>query len=429
MRVLIISGEVWQDGTNGGNVLSNIFDGTNYEFAQIYCNPGTPQNKLCKKYYQMTDSMAIKNVLKRKPMGKAFELDSETLENQNQVIEQKNKKFYSFFQKHRLEIFYAIKDAFWNLSKWKNDNLKKFIDDFNPDIIFAPCYGKVFLQKLTRFIANYTGKKVISYISDDAYTLKQFRFSPLYWLRRFALRRQLRKTFPYYSICYTMTESQKVELEKDLNANMKILRKSVSFETIEPKKTVNEPIRIIYAGGIYLNRWKTLSALSKEIKKINANGQVYRLDVYTNNEITKKINKNLNDGKNCFIHSAVSLEELSKLYSQSDIALHVEGFDIKNRLEVRMSFSTKIVDCLSSGCAVMAICDKKQAGLNYLKNEDCAFCIDSKDKIYSVLDEISKEKDLIIKYSQKALDCLNKNHNRADNLKLITEDFENVLMG
>ena len=53
MKVLILSLEAWQDSTNGGNVLSNMFSGTNFEIAQIYCNPGTPQNKLCTHYYQM----------------------------------------------------------------------------------------------------------------------------------------------------------------------------------------------------------------------------------------------------------------------------------------------------------------------------------------------------------------------------------------
>ena len=64
MRVLIVSAEVWQDKTNGGNVLSNLFEGLDWEFAQIYCNPGTPENNLCKRYYQITDGMVIKNTLK-----------------------------------------------------------------------------------------------------------------------------------------------------------------------------------------------------------------------------------------------------------------------------------------------------------------------------------------------------------------------------
>ena len=59
MKVLIISAETWRDDKNGGNVLSNIFNNTNFEFAQIYCNPGNPSNKLCKNYFQLTDTMII----------------------------------------------------------------------------------------------------------------------------------------------------------------------------------------------------------------------------------------------------------------------------------------------------------------------------------------------------------------------------------
>ena len=74
MKVLIISQEVWQDGTNGGNVLSNIFSDTGYEFAQIYCSPGVPQNNLCTNYYQMTDGQMIRNFLNHQPVGNIFEL-------------------------------------------------------------------------------------------------------------------------------------------------------------------------------------------------------------------------------------------------------------------------------------------------------------------------------------------------------------------
>ena len=95
MKVLIISAEVWQNGTNGGNVLSNMFGGTNFELAQIYCNPGTPDNNLCKNYYQMTDSMVIHGFLIHKPIGKAFEL-GENEQKQETKPENPNRNFMIF---------------------------------------------------------------------------------------------------------------------------------------------------------------------------------------------------------------------------------------------------------------------------------------------------------------------------------------------
>lgn len=424
MKILVISGEVWRDDTNGGNVLSNIFKGFDAEFSQIYCNPGEPQNNLCKHYYQMTEGQAMRAFLKRKPIGQEIEYDTfPTGEEKEQTsAEQKGKKT-SFFQKHKLGIFYFARDFLWNTAKWKNDKLKRFLDNANPDIIFAPCYGSPFMLKLTRFVAKYTGKKVISYISDDAYTLKQFRLSPYFWIRRFWVRRQMRKTFPLYSLCYTMTERQKLQCEKDFNANMKILRKTADLLEIPDKSAVNTPVKFVYAGGIYLNRWKTLGKIAKAIKEVNKDGVKATLDVYTANELTKKMSKLLDDKINSTVHGSVSLDKLNEIYKNSDVAIHAESFDLRNRLAVRMSFSTKIIDCLASGCACLAVCDSKQGGYEYLTAEDCAICVDDLNNLPNKISELVNNPDKIIEYANKAKDCIRRNHLRDDVSKMLREDF------
>lgn len=424
MKVLIISQEVWQDGTNGGNVLSNIFSDTGYEFAQIYCSPGVPQNNLCTNYYQMTDGQMIRNFLNHQPVGNIFELRTVAEERKNSAPTQVNVGFYSFFHRHKFGIFYAARNFLWEHSNWKNNQLKAFVDDFAPDIIFAPCYANVFMQQLTRFIAERTGKKVISYISDDNYTLKQFSLSPYFWMNRFAVRKELRKTFPYYSLVYTMTEVQKCQCERDFHANMKILLKAVDPSEVPEIQPVHEPIRMVYAGGIYLNRWKTLAKIAEAIRAENQNGKRIQLDIYTGNEITREMAYKLNDGCNSIIHPSISQEELKKVYSQSDIALHVESFDLKNRLLTRMSFSTKIVDCLASSCAVMAICDEKQGGYEYLKRNDIAICIPNVSKAHDVIHELLLNPAYIMEYKKKAKSFCLVNLEKKKQTTMIIQDFE-----
>lgn len=430
MRVLILSLEVWQDGTNGGNVLSNMFKDTGMEFAQIYCSPGEPRNELCTQYYQMTDSMVIHGVLKHRAIGRQFTLQSRaedlrpTEAVQSVGAEQPNKKFYTFFRSHRLGIFYAAKNMAWSLSNWKHAGLDSFVKDFAPDIIFAPCYGDIFMQKLTRYVAELTEKKVISYISDDHYTLHHFSLSPYFWGHRLCLRHQLRKTFPYYSLVYTMTQTQKQQCERDLHANMKILMKSISFGAIPEKTSVEYPIRIVYAGGIYLNRWKTLGMVADGVRRVNQDGVKYQLDIYTGNDCTAEMREKLHDGVHCFLHPAVSQDALREIYHSSDIALHVESFDLKNRLAVRMSFSTKIVDCLSSGCAVMAICDAKQGGMVYLREEDAAICISERSGIYDVLENLARNPQQIVDYARKAKQCCMRNHEKEHICRMVISDFE-----
>lgn len=424
MKVLILSLETWKDGTNGGNVLSNIFSNTGMEFAQIYCSPGNPENSLCTRYYQITDSMVIRSFVKHKTVGRGFIVGTNTVKVYKGKVEQPNKKVYSFFKSHRWGIFLAAKNIAWNLSNWKHSGLKDFILNFAPDIIFAPCYGDVFMQKLTRYVADLTGKNVISYISDDHYTLYHFSLSPYFWVHKFCIRHQLRKTFPYYSLVYTMTQTQKLQCEKDFHANMKILMKAVPLESIPDKRNAEYPLRMVYAGGIYLNRWKTLGMIADAVRKINQSGVKFRLDIYTGNDCSPTVKQKLQDGVNSFLHSAVSQNELKEIYHNSDIALHVESFDLKNRLAVRMSFSTKIVDCLASGCAVMAICDKKQGGMVYLRENDAAICISDQSEIYPTLNKLAYNSQQIVDYANKAKSCCIRNHNQRINREMIMEDFQ-----
>lgn len=421
MRVLIISKEAWRNEQNGGNVLTNIFENFSGDYAQIYCTDALPNNSICKSYYQMTDNMMVNNILHNKKVGKEIKYENYPYDTKAYVQK------YNSLKKGNLPIVPVLREIVWKIAKWDIDGIKNFVLDFNPDVIFAPCYGSHYMIKLTKIVKSFCDVPVISYISDDFYTNKQFNFSIIYWLNHFILRKHVSDVFKLYDLVYTMTNEQKSQCEKDFHANMKILRKVGNFDKKRLKTKVNNPIRFVYAGGIYLNRWKTLVSLAESIKKINKNGTKMVLDIYTTNEISPKVLNILNDNKNSFVHKAVSLEELKDIYSNSDIALHVEGFDIKNKMTVRLSFSTKIVDCLDSGCAVMAICDDKQAGFSYLKKNNAALCIDDKKNIYDCLLSIINNPQILIDYQKKAFDLGTLNHSKDIVIQNLKNDFEKVI--
>lgn len=430
MRILVISAEVWRDDKNGGNVLSNIFGNTGYEFAQIYCNPGNPSNHLCKRYYQMTDSMMINAILHKGKVGKVINYaeypcdEKEVIEEQ---AEQENRSFYDFFRRYRMESFYVIRSMIWKVASWDTPELRQFIVEFKPDLIFAPCYASHEMLAIDRLAKELTGVPVISYISDDNYGLRQFRLSPVYWLNRFVLRRNMRKTFKIYDLVYTMTEEQKYEYEKALGCKMKILRKSGDFTKVPEKKSVNKPIRMIYAGGIYVGRWKTLAKIAEAIRDVNKDGVKIVLDIYTGNTLTEKQKLQLHDGTNTIIHKSISLDELKQRYAESDIALHVESFELKYKLLSRISFSTKIIDCLSSGCATMAICWNQHSGYIYLKKHDIAICVDSVDKIPNAIDSVINNPEHIIDYAHKAREFGLKHHQRENIKKEFMADLETYM--
>lgn len=422
MRILIISKEAWRDEQNGGNVLSNMFSLLpNSEFAQIYCNEQEPNNTICRNYYQMSDRMMVNNILHRAHVGRkvVYEKVPTKTEAKSESYKTAGGKFGGNWKR-------VARELVWAIGRWDKKEIITYAREFNPDIIFAPCYGNHYMQRLTALVHDALNVPVVSYISDDFYTNKQFKFSPIFWLNHMFIRRRTRKIFRHYSLVYTMTDEQKQQCERDFGANMKILRKNGKFQNQYLKSKVNAPIRFVYAGGIYLNRWKTLGALAEAMRHINADGVKMVLDIFTNNNLDQQMQQEINDGITARVHKAVSMAELMDIYHKSDVALHVEAFDITNRHVVRMSFSTKIVDCMDSGCAVMAICDKKQAGGSYLRRNECAICIHDLKQIESVLRNIVDHPNQLIKMQNKAFEVGRKYHLQENITRDLINDFESL---
>lgn len=416
MKILIVSYESWRDTNNGGNVLSNMFCAfPDADIAQVYCSGELPQNSICRKYFQISDTMLLKKNKGRRLEEKDYSSDDSKLA---EVTENNIKnRIPALFKEASL----LARELLWSVFNWRTDELGSFVKEFKPDIIFAPCYSFFHVSKLALHIKRIARCPMISYISDDNYSLKQFRFSPSFWVNRFITRKWIRKLFAECSLVYTMTELQKKEYEALFGRPMKILCKSATFE--ERGNEVSHPVQFIYAGGLYLNRWKVLSKLCEALNEINKTEIKAQLHIYSGSEQKASIKKKLNDGKNSFLHAPIPYSELMKKYRGSDVAVHVESFDLKNSLITRLSFSTKIIDCMNSGCAILAIGPKGQAGIAYLKDNDAAICVNDINSLCSSVAALVDDPKLIIDYSKKANQLGQKRHIKNDIEKSIRQDF------
>ena len=207
---------------------------------------------------------------------------------------------------------------------------------------------------------------------------------------------------------------------------MQVLRKAGATSAGGPRD-INSPLRLIFAGGIYCGRWKTLAAIAKILKEINQGGVKAELHIYMGNALSKKQKKVLDDKCNSYVHGLVPPEKLKAEYGRSDVALHVESFDRKNRLLTRLSFSTKIVDCLESGCAVLAIAWKHHAGLCYLEREDAAVCVSERARLKETICELVDNPQKVQMYQEKASACILRNHRKEKNQEMLQKDFEGII--
>ena len=422
MNILIVSYEAWRDTNNGGNVLSNIFSAfPDANIAQIYCSGELPQNAVCQNYFQICESMLLKG-----HKGSALEKRSYELActDQQDPVENKVKSRIPFFLR---ELALLTRELVWTLSNWRTKELDEFVRDFEPDVIFAPCYSYFHVSKLALYVKGLVKCPMISYISDDNYSLKQLRVSPSFWINRLITRKWIRRLFSECTFVYTMTELQKQEYEALLKRPMKVLCKSASFSGDE--KEIGAPIKLIYAGGLYLNRWKVLAKLADALRAINQEVIQAELHIYSGSKLSPRRTKLLNDAKNTFLHDVIPYQELEKRYKNSDIAIHVESFDLKNRLITRLSFSTKIIDCMNSGCAILAIGPNTQAGISYLKKNDAAICVTRINELLPTVKEVIDHPELLCAYAERARFLGKKNHQKEAIEKSVRQDFDNVAKG
>ncbi len=401
MKILIVSSESWRETNNGGNVLSNIFGAfPDAEIAQVYCSGELPENGVCRKYFQISDTMLLRD------KGRRLEERDYSYESSSEAVAENRikKKIPKLFKESAL----LAREVLWSVINWRTEGLRQFVKEFAPDVIFAPCYSYFHVSKLALYIKSIAGCPMISYISDDNYSLKQLRFSPSFWINRLITRKWIRRHFAQCSLVYTMTEMQRQEYQPLMKCPMKVLCKSAEFE--DGERPVGNPVKFIYAGGLYLNRWRVLARLSRAIEAINKDAHKAELHIYSGSVLKAKERNRIHDGSNSFLHGPLPYEELRAEYKRCDVAIHVESFDLKNRLITRLSFSTKIIDCLESGCAVLAIGPENQAGIAYLKNNDAAICIPSLDSLQTEIESLVGNSIIVQEYAQKAKQLGRKNH-------------------
>lgn len=427
MRILLLLDETWNDKRHPNNNMTNWF--SNFPDVEVYNisgGPGEPLNRCCKDYFQVSDKDMLKSLFSRKKAGKILHYEKFPIE-ENEAYTPTESFVYNNRKRFSFPFMRLARSIIWRFGRYDRVALKAFIAQCNPDIIFSTRMGSVKMCRMEKIVCSMTKAPIVAYTGDDEYTLRRISFSLTFWLHRFWTRAWLRKMIPQYSLFYAQSQTQMQEFTKLFGVKTKFLVKCGNFKEEKIHESVHTPIRLIYAGKLYCNRWKTLRMIARVLRELNEDGVKVVLNIYTADALNKKMRKALHDERSSFVHGAVSAEELKKIYQENDIALHVESFDLKNRLATKYSFSTKVMDCLSSGCATMAICWEKHAAYEYLKNNDIALTANGKEELTLLLKSIITSPNLVSQYALKARSFGQKYHDKTTIQDSLRKDFIEVI--
>lgn len=423
MKILVLSNTPWNNNNSFGNSFSSIFEGMDdIEIANIYCQNGNPDNSVVTKYFQITEKMLIRNLLdKKKPSG------IEVFEKNQPKMSEKEESVLTYAKKKRWWIMFWARDFIWKIGRWESPELKKFIDEFNPDLLFMPIYYSNYLNDIVGFIKKYTQKPMLGYISDDNYTLRQFNLSPFYWIDRLHKRKKVKNSVMCCEHLYVISEIQKREYENCFQIPCKVLWKGADFYN-KPQYSKNHGIiKLIYTGNIGAGRYKQLATIGEVLKQINQEEKKAELDIYTLTPMTDKMKKALDIPNAINLKGGVGASEIARIQESADVLVHVESFDLKSRLAVHQSFSTKIVDYLYRAKCILAVGPEDVASIEYLRNNDAAVTAVNKNELVKVMEELVRDRTLLDTYGEKAWECGKRNHQRKEIQEMLQRDFEEII--
>jgi len=426
IKILILSQTAWSNDNSFGNSYTNIFGNiSDIEIANIYCNYGKPDGKITGKFFQITEKSLLRNLINKKCLSGKEVFKSE----QPDSLNNSETEIFDHARKIRFQIFFWVRDLIWKLGRWKSRELINFIDEFKPDVIFQPLYTYLYINEIALFLKKHTNAPMVGYVSDDIYTLRQFSLSPLYWIDRLIKRKKIKKVVDRCEYLYVISEIQKQDYERCFKKECRILTKGANFSIPSFKETVNSPLKLVYTGNIGGGRWKSLASIGNQLKIINNNRTNAQLFIYSMTPMTKKMSKALNIDNSVFFMGGVSSDKISEIQADADILVHVEPTDLKGRLQVHHSFSTKLIDYFHAGRCIFALGTPDMASIDHLIKNETGIVAANENEIYAKLVEVINDSSILKKYAQKAWECGKKNHQIDEIQKKLKQDLELLVTG
>ena len=401
LRVLFVSASPIQKEISIGNTFLNLFaEQENITLASVYTRGGVPDAAISQAFC-ITDAMLLKNLLRKTPVGKTVPCG--TTEERTAPPAQDSSKLARFMKHSRLSVFFWAQDLLWRVGRWKSPELQKFVEDFRPDIVFTVLSDSPFLNRLILHIVNCSGVKLALYAWDNNYSCTRFSLSPFRWIRQACNRVSMRKVAAAADMFYVISEVQKRDYEKAFQKPCKVLTKCADFSEPPQFKTVyNAPLQMVFTGNLGLNRWKSLSYIVDALKTVNQNGVKAQLNIYSATPLTAKMQKALQAEGSVRFMGSVSAKEIPQIQANADVLVHVEAMDLKNRLAVRQSFSTKLVDYFKAARPIFAVGPRDVASVSCLVDHNAAMVASNAKEVKEKLTQLTENPSLCAEYAQKA---------------------------
>lgn len=275
-------------------------------------------------------------------------------------------------------------------------SVNDFIQDFKPDYIYSLLASDA-IMGLCLSISNKYNIPIIPHFMDDWQGV-MFTNSAILYPARKRLISNLKKVLKKSPFALTISEKMAREYTAKYKCNCIPLMNCINARSEIGRKEIGREIKIVFSGGLHLNRADSIEMLCKALSNIK--DFCFTLELFTSNDNWKKYSHQFADYSFVRYGGFVSQEEILKKNEEADILLHVESFNELMKKYTRLSISTKIPEYLSSHRLIIAIGPSDIASIEYLKENNAALILnnninDNTEALYKLLNDKDRIDNII----------------------------------
>ena len=408
-KILSISLSTWRSDS-GIHTQTDLFKFWNPDkVAQIYTKSDFPNTPVCNKFFQISENAIIHSVFNRKPVGRQV-VNGNTTNSESEKAIATEKQLYAMAHKKKSWFMTLAREIVWSLGKWKTLELDEFIKEVDAEVYFVPIYPVIYTGKIQQYILKKYPKPYVCYLADDNYSYMVCGKNIFAYIHRFFLRKVVRKLAKNCDEMFTITQTEAEDTDTLFGTRSVVLTKGIDYsKLVFSEKEINKPIKMVYTGNLLIGRASSLVAISKALEKINKNGIVATLEIYSPTLLDDKTMSWLNSN-GCNYKGVVPKEQVATIQNEADVVVFVESLEKEHRNAARLSFSTKLTDYFASGKCIFAIGDENIAPIQYLRTNDAAVIATEYSDVEMQLRKILEDTNVIKEYGQKAFECGKRNH-------------------
>lgn len=409
-RILLLT-QPFDTISGGGITLTNLFRNWNREnIALMFVTWGQVEisNDICNIFYKLgSDEHKWRfpfNLIK-KPFP-ASGLVKMSVNTPGSYSKEKTgiKKFISDYLLNPFLNWIGINHC--NSSISLSPRLKAWLADYRPEILYMH-FSTLEEIVFARQVISYLKIPSAIHMMDDWPSLIGTK-GPLkfYWHRK--IDRELRLLLSEADLHLSISEAMSSEYKQRYNLNFIPFHNPIeTTRWLTDKKEVNNIDRnnvvILYAGRIGRGISESLIEVASAIDSMDEEMNI-RLHIQTTDRDHYVLDR-LEQFRCVVINPVVSYEKIPMIFSQADIMLLANDFDIKALDFLRFSMPTKASEYMISGTPVIVYAPQDSAISKFFSQNECGYCVTSRGEadILNAIRVLINDDEYRLKLSRNAV--------------------------